>query len=276
MAQKLLLANLILIAALAGMTMYLVAGWSEFEEENRPETLVVSKPVPESSPEPVSASLRRDYVDLIVVSERNLFSPERRPENPAGDEGEEDDTPPPLTKQPILHGTARVGGERTAYITTFRGRSKSGTRSEVRIGDIVQEYEVSEIEPSSMTLRWNTHEVVIDKTNAPAKVQRPSRGTRAAVNIVTIGSAAAAVETTVSSVSEELQQQGLVVSSAGQGAGGRNAGRGAGLRGGRQGQNSLGRGAAGGNNRVNSGRQQGRQPSRQTARPNRTQPPPPR
>jgi hypothetical protein len=67
----------------------------------------------------------------------------------------------------------------------------------VGLGENVQGYQVAEIGDTTLTLQWNDYREIIDLLDAEPKARiaaAPGRG-RSAVNIIRIGSKAAAVET---------------------------------------------------------------------------------
>ena len=72
------------------------------------------------------------------------------------------------------------------------------------IGDLVQGYRVGEITPTTVALVWNDHTELIDimdskKARQPKKSAAKQAGA-GAVNIVTVGSSRAAVETVAAAV----------------------------------------------------------------------------
>src|SRR5690606_36400429 len=155
--------------------------------------------------------------------ERTLFSEDRRMEAD-GPEQEPVPQPPQFPKRPQMKGLASIGGETRALMTIFANpNDNSGESRMVAPGDMVQGYVVDEVTPTTVTLRWNDHREIIDIMDAEAtqEGQPKPEGRSMAVNIINIGSAAPAVETTSSSDAEDVEAEGGVSVSAIQGPQGR-------------------------------------------------------
>jgi hypothetical protein len=147
-----------------------------------------------------------------VISERNLFSPDRTPQAAVGEEEEE--KPPEMPVEPKLLSVFSVGDEREAILNVFKGRrGKQAEKQPVKVGDDVQGYSVSSIEDSYLVLSWKDQDLTIELSDegVAKKAARPSQQ---AVNIITIGSAGALVETTGASADIE-EARGLQVAVAG-------------------------------------------------------------
>lgn len=221
MALKLLAANLVLCLVIVGLGFQLALSWKDFAQSHQPESLL-SDSEPDSSEqtppegEEGATQIVEDYVDHAAIAERNLFSPDRRPPLPE-EVAEGEQAPPPLPREPVLHGTSSIGERKVAYITQFAGRTGQGTRKKVSLGDIVNDYTVSDIASSSMTLKWNEHEIVIAKSEADRRQPRGgSTADRGGVKIVRIGDGGPAVDrTTASAGDENAQQAGLSVTNVG-------------------------------------------------------------
>lgn len=220
MARKLLLINLFLALAVAGLGMHLVWSWQEFEQQQSIPRLLAELGSPQHSQvQPLDQEYGQQpgYADYQLISEKNLFSDDRQPPQENADDVAEE-TAPVLNPEPILHGTLVIGDRQFATITKFEGTRRRTQQSKVRValGDDVQGYKVSEITRDSIVLKWNDTEVVIEKEvgerpEAPAR--RIARG--GGINIIRIGAPVTAVETTSPTASDEQQETGLTVSRTG-------------------------------------------------------------
>lgn len=220
MARKLLLINLVLALAVAGLGMQLVWSWQEFEQQQNIPRLLANLDSPQnSSVQPLDQDYGQQpgFADFQLIAEKNLFAPERQP--PQEDsEALAEETAPPLNPEPTLHGTLLIGDRQYATITKYEGRGRRSQPSKVKVtlGDDVQGYTVSEISRDAIVLKWNDTEVVIEKDlgeRPEAPVRRIARG--GGINIVRIGAPVTAVETTTASASDEQQESGLTVSRTG-------------------------------------------------------------
>ncbi len=212
MAKKLLLLNLILVASVAVLAQRLVSSWSEFREED-PQTPRAETRPPETTSLPVLESAE-PLSQFLVIAERNLFSAERAPQAPA-DEAEEE-KPPEMPVEPKLISVFSLGDEREAVLQVFEGRRGRQQASEqvVQVGDNVQGYTVNTIEDTYLVMSWGDQNLTIELSDEGSAAQRKARPAQQAVNIITIGSAGAAVETVT--VSSETQEgRGLEVAVAG-------------------------------------------------------------
>ena len=219
MARKLLLINLILVLLVAALGLQLVWSWQSFEQErNIGRIMAEFRAAPNEGAQPIDAGNHNAYLDYQLISEKNLFSPDRQPPQEEGEEAAEM-APPPLVPEPILHGTLKIADVQFATVTKFEGtgrRRTQGTKVRVGLGDVVQGYTVSEISRDAMVLKWNDTEVVIEKElnarpeNAPRAIARGG-----GVNIIRIGAPVTAVETTTPTTEDETQQEGLTVSRTG-------------------------------------------------------------
>jgi hypothetical protein len=245
--KRILLLNLLVFAGLLICAYQLILGWQEFEaQQNLDQVVNRLSSQPAVVPEELTGLAGNDRIehDFFVVSDRNLFRPERRAET-IGEAEEEGEKAPEFPKRPMMSGVTELAGERVAFLTTFESKKDAGTTQEVKLGEAVQGYVVTEITDTTLTLTWNDQNVVIDMldsepskpvTRAPAKV--------AALNIIRIGSKVAAVESTAPEAASAEEGRGLQVGVVGaQRAAGRADGR-SGMvgRGGRTGS-SLGRGS---------------------------------
>ena len=200
MRQGMLLLNLLLVAGVGLLGQRLVSDWRDFQESTRQD---VYQRINRSPAPPEEASFRqastRPFNDYLEIHERNLFKPERRPDPPAGPTPAVPPKPPPLPIKPTLHGVSTIRGEQRAFLTVFAGKKNQGESRTVMLGDLVQGYRVGEITPTTVTLVWNHHTELIDimdtkKGGQPKKAAAKQAGA-GSVNIVTVGSTRAAVET---------------------------------------------------------------------------------
>ncbi|RPJ60207.1 MAG: hypothetical protein EHM23_11265 [Acidobacteria bacterium] len=237
MGRRLLLVNVLILVGIVVLARYVTNAWREFEDtQNLGSVLGNVRPRPQASvevpppPEPPQA-----YPNFTIIAEKDLFMPERRPAPPPEDVKIEQQ--PKLAKNPSLNGVVNNGGVKQALITVFEGNNPKGTSRSVSVGDEVQQgYMVTEIADTSMKMRWkDADEILIDMFDASPQQQAavPPRNARAAVTVITIGSAAAPVETTTSTeAAADEARGGLEVGVAGGQAGAGQRGQGQGVRGG--------------------------------------------
>ncbi len=149
------------------------------------------------------------FSGFVVIAEKTLFAENRRPESEEEvvEEPTEiaEETPPPKWSfRPQLLGVSVVRGKRQGVMTVFESDQGGQVRS-VGVGDLVQGYWVDEIGETLVRLRWGSHEEIIDMEPLTAEGQRAA-GT---VNVITVGSAPSAVQTTAAT---QQQGSGLEVS----------------------------------------------------------------
>ncbi len=222
MARRILLLNLLLLALVAVAAYELVSSWQSYEQEkNLAQILEQAKAQIGRVEVSAGSSVTEEppIHDFFVVGERDLFSPDRRPEAADAEEVAAPEAPK-FPKRPEMMGVSETGGVKKALLTVFDTPKSEGDSRSYGIGDFVQGWAVSDIANTTVTLKWNDQVEVIDMFDS----DRSGRGTRstsgrkvASVNIVRIGSQYAAVETT--SPEQENQDQ------AGDRPGGQNVGR---------------------------------------------------
>jgi hypothetical protein len=242
--KRILLLNLLLLAGILICAEELLSGWQKFESEKNLDQ-VLKRGLPESGPatEGLRTWGRAENLqhDFFIVAEKDLFSPERRPEViDAAEEAAEQ--APEFPKRPSMNGVAEQQGERVAFLTTYESPKDNGRMEEVRLGDLVQGYVVTEITDTTLTLTWNDYDVLIDmldSESATPAVRVPPKV--ASLNIIRIGSKVAAVESTAPETAETEQSRGLQVGIVGSQTTGGTAGR-TGLSG--RGGTSMGRGSS--------------------------------
>ena len=221
MRQGILLLNLLLVAGVGLLGQRLISDWRQFRESTQQEVYqrINRSPAPPEE-ESFGQEPARPFNHYLEIEERNLFNPERRPaQDPAG-AAVAPPKPPPLPIKPTLHGVSTIRGEQSAFLTVFEGKKNQGESRTVALGDLVQGYRVGEITPTAVTLVWNDHTVLIDimdSQKARQSKKSASKQAAGAVNIVTVGSARAAVETVaVSAPPAEEAARAAVSPTAGQ------------------------------------------------------------
>ncbi len=248
MGRKVLFVNLLILAGIVGLAQQLVSVWHRFEQSNNLEQILQKVGYDTEEPaETVFPSMEeaRPLSEYLVIAEKNLFSQERRLKR-SEPVGEEKPEAPKIALGPHLNGVATVNGQRRAFITVYQGKTKKGRSKTVEVGDRVQGYIVGEIKDTTLTLRWNNDQKVIDMHDTTRSQQASAAQTAMVpVTVITIGSAAAAVETTAPEASTAAVQPGVqvgVVGIQGNVPGRRQA---QGLRGGRMGRGRGGQGSLG-------------------------------
>ena len=205
MRQGILLLNLLLVAGVGLLGQRLVSNWRHFQESTWRDVYerINRDPAPPRE-ESFGPDVTQPFSAYLEVHERNLFNPRRRPEEElAPKQDPAPRKPPPLPIKPTLHGVSAIRGEQRAFLTVFEGKKNQGESRTVMLGDPVQGYRVGEITPTTVTLVWNDHTVLIDiMDSGQGKQSRKSASKQSAgaVNVVTIGSARAAVETVAAAV----------------------------------------------------------------------------
>lgn len=214
MSRKLLLINLLMASAIAAVGFHLVSSWKAFHRDN-PIAARLANPLSGGMEEAMPVTFDAPvYADYLVIAERNLFSPDRRPYQEDAGDGQNLRPPDWHNKPPLYHGSYVVGGERTGIVTEFAGRASRGTRKEIGLGDIVQGWEVSAIERDNFTLKWNDQETVIEKTEQAVPQRQTRQVAASSVTIIRIGSAGPAVDTTTPT-QDDTEEAKLTVSTAG-------------------------------------------------------------
>ena len=204
MRQGILLLNLLLVAGVGLLGQRLISDWRHFQESTRQEVYQrINRSPAQPEEESFGQESTRPFNHYLEIDERNLFTPERRPEQDPVGTAVTPRKPPPLPIKPTLHGVSTIRGEQRAFLTVFRGKKNQGESSTVTLGDMVQGYRVGEITPTTVTLVWNDHTVLIDIMDSK-KGKQPKKSAKqagaGAVNIVTVGSTRAAVETVAAAI----------------------------------------------------------------------------
>ncbi len=205
MRQGIVFLNLLLVAGVGLLGQRLISNWRHFQESTRQK---VYQRINRSPAAPQEASfgqeLARPFNHYLEIEERNLFKPGRRPDPVETGPPIASRKPPPLPIKPTLHGVSTIRGEQRAFLTVFAGKKNQGESRTVMLGDLVQGYRVGEITPTTVTLVWNHHTELIDimdsRKGKQSKKSASKQAGAGAVNIVTVGSTRAAVETVAAAV----------------------------------------------------------------------------
>ncbi len=192
MGRKLLLINLLMVAAIVLLAQQLLASWSAFQNDPK----VVQPPT--TAPPEGSAGLVQERStplgEFMVITEQNLFSKNRG--NEAIDmEPEEEEQPPEFSVAPQLISVSTIRDERQAVLKIATGRRGRNSENRiVKMSDDIGGYKVSEIGRDFLILRWKDYEQMIQLSRETASNTRSGRSA-GAVKIITVGSAAASDET---------------------------------------------------------------------------------
>ncbi|RPI28314.1 MAG: hypothetical protein EHM61_05510 [Acidobacteria bacterium] len=203
MGRRLLLANVVLLVGIILLARYVADAWHQYDDKQNIKTVLAGairgRPAEVSVKAPPPPEPPRPYPDFTVIPEKDLFMPERRPPPPVTAEVKE--VAPALPKKPSLNGVTTNAGKKQALLTIFEGNNPKGSTRVVSLGDDVQGYTVSEISDTTMKMRWKDVEILVDMFDSTPQQQAaaPAGRTSAAVTMITIGSAAAAVETVAAS-----------------------------------------------------------------------------
>lgn len=221
MRQGILLLNLLLVAGVGLLGQRLISDWRHFQESTRQEVYQrINRSPAQPGEESFGQEATRPFNHYLEIEERNLFTPGRRPEQDPAGTAVAPQKPPPLPIKPTLHGVSTIRGEQRAFLTVFQGKKNQGESSTVTLGDPVQGYRVGEITPTTVTLVWNDHTVLIDIMDSK-KGKQPKKSAKqagsGAVNIVTVGSTRAAVETVAAAVPPAEEAARAVTGAAGAG-----------------------------------------------------------
>lgn len=208
MGRKILLINSTVLATIAFLVQYLLSSWGAFEDQVVTRSNLAT-PAIELSKVP-QAELVQPLPNFMLVPEKNLFTVERT--STSSQESVDDQVDrPKLAKWPDLLSVSMFAGTRQAELNVYTGgRGQRSEQHVVSIGDIVQGYLVSDIQDDRLVLAWEdfSHELTV----SVATNKKKKAAAKQAVNIITIGAAGAAVETTT--VASE-ESRGLEVSAVG-------------------------------------------------------------
>ena len=225
MKRRVVLINLLIFVGVVVFATRFRSAWESFEQGHNLEGIIESAQQDGGSagPSPVEPMGQPGpFSEFVVVSQRTLFAENRRSESEEEVVVQQDPTvvveePPKWAARPMLHGVSAVGGKRQGVVTVFEGNQKTGELRSVEVGDLVQGYWVDEIGETTMRLRWGDRHEIIDMADA---TKPAGAGQRAAgkVNVIKVGSAPSAVQTTAASTRKK--GSGLEVVAAPSGGGG--------------------------------------------------------
>jgi hypothetical protein len=217
-----------ILAGILVCSQRLIARWQRFENQRNLEQVILeldSQLDPLTEDASVESWGDRVQHDFFVISERNLFRPERRPR--AIDEAQKPpEAAPEFPKAPKLTGVAEKNEERLAFLRIYESRKDKGKALKVGVGADVQGWTVSEIANTTLTLNWNEQRFVLDMLDSkPAKPAARRAKKVAALKIIRIGSKVAAVETSSPEPPKAEEDRGLQVGVVGGQTTGRARGR---------------------------------------------------
>jgi hypothetical protein len=218
MKRRVVVINFCMLVGIILMALRFISAWESFEEASSLEQIVNRTEGRDSAlldVEPMSPS--PPFSDFIVISERNLFSEDRRPPAVEGEEEEPEveivvEEPPTWTDRPALHGMSVVGGKRQAILTAFEG-PQGGQLRTVSVGDSVQGYTIVEIGNSMVRLKWKDQEEFLDMADSHGIIPTKALSIPAAsVTVITVGAAPAAVQKASGKATGQPQGTGIQVS----------------------------------------------------------------
>jgi hypothetical protein len=226
--RRILLLNLMILAGILVCSHRLITHWQQFEDGRNLGQVILelhSQLDPLTGDASVESWGDRLQHDFFVITERNLFRPERRPR--AIDEaGKAPEAAPKFPREPKLTGVAEKDGERLAFLRIYESRKDEGKALKVEVGAGVQGWTVSAIADTTLTLNWNDQRVVLDMLDSePVKPAAKRVKKAAALNIIRIGSKVAAVETSSPEPPKAVEDRGLQVGVVGGQTTGRTRGR---------------------------------------------------
>jgi hypothetical protein len=215
MARRILFINILLLSVLAFGAYQFISSWESFQSQNNLKTILAqaTRGAEQGVPSADLAEQEELEHDFFVISERDLFSPERR-SAAVDEEAETEEEAPQFPKRPEMNGMQIVSGESRALLTVFDSpKDATGEARVVRVGDIVQGYVVTEMTDTTVTLTWNDQDELIDMLDStPTANAGPAAPKVAALNIIRIGSRHAAVETSSpETAAQEGESRGLQV-----------------------------------------------------------------
>lgn len=271
MGRRTLLINVALLGALGLAASFLVSDWQEFERGNNLASLVRSDG---AGPAPALESFgeretRRQLTAFEEIRERPVFTPDRRPPDVVAEEGPAERPEPPnaeMTGSSVFGGQSRA----TLKISPPRGRGAAATLN-VGVGDAPPQlngWRVADVVSTAVTLQWNDEQVLLEFSPPAAPDRTQQAAATSGVNIINVGQAAPAVETS-SAEAAQAEQRGLQVAvvanqnqRSGVGAGGRRGALNQGRAGAGSGNSAAAAAAAGGRTNPT------RRPNRPNNRPN--------
>ena len=227
MKRRVVFINAFMLMGIIVLAVQFVSAWRSFEEDGSLAQIFSRAGVEGRGTDPLNVepmSPSPPFSDFIVISERTLFAEDRRPpsveeedEDEEGDpEAEAAETGPNWLIRPILRGASNVGGK-VAILTVFPGNRATERTDIVHIGDDVLGFTVAEIDARSVTLRWQDREEIIDMADAEGEqVASGAAPGKAAISVITVGSAPAALAKTTAKGAGQQGSSSLQVVVAGQ------------------------------------------------------------
>ena len=191
MRGRIVVINLLLLLGLLFLAWRHQSGWNTFKQIYSPEMMMEAaqaEPVLLTLTDVLGVEEPRSLPTFLVVSEKNLFTEERRSTSEETSQTLTQEKPPAWAVRPTLHGISEVGGQKRAVVMTY-DKPNQGKLRTVEVGDPVQGFEVAEIRETTIRLQWKDREEIIDMADAtPPKTAKAGKGTRASVTVITVGS----------------------------------------------------------------------------------------
>ena len=239
MRGRIVFINLLLLLGVLFLAWRHQSGWNTFKQTYSPEMMMEAaqaEPVLLTLTDVLGVEEPQSLPTFLVVSEKNLFTEERRSTSEETSQTLTQEKPPAWAVRPTLHGISEVGGQKRAVVNAYVKPNVMKLRT-VEVGDLVQGFEVAEIQETTIRLQWKDTEEIIDMADAsPPKTAAAGKGTKAPVTVITVGSRKpAATRRAAATRGEKAGSRGLEVAV----AQGRANQRGVGVRGNQQ-QNQPG------------------------------------
>ncbi len=218
MKRRVVFINLLILAVVIMFATLFISAWNSFKEANNLEGIVDRAQQAGGSSSP--AGVKRidqsgPFSQFVVIAERTLFAEGRRPDDVEEVEGQDpnevEEEAPKWVARPMLHGVSFVGRKAQGVVTVFEGNSKKGELRSVVVGDLLQGYWVDEIGETTMRLRWGTRNEIIDMADATNPPGAAGRGLEK-VNVIKVGAAPSAMQTTTSTAASQKEDSGVEVS----------------------------------------------------------------
>ena len=170
MKGELIIINVILALTVIGATVELRRGWVEFEATHSPAGIqfdgeALGVPARAESP-------ARPVQDWTAIAEQNLFSFDRNDLAIETSEG-----PVPAGPRPFLFGTVSLGDEPMAMLAS--GGAGNRASRPVRIGRVIDGWELIEILDKSVRIRSGGVETTVIMNDPTARMPRDRRRTAA-------------------------------------------------------------------------------------------------
>lgn len=167
------LLNILLAAAAVAAAHYIVSPHINREMNFTPPAVKAAPAPAEGQKQKSKSELPGPPTDFMLIADQNLFSPERKipvekPQAP----------PPPPRPELVLYGTLISDDTRLAYIEDVKAPLTTpgrGKRMKVlRIGDMVGDFIVKEINPDMIVLGRGSEVMTVDLADLKGKRQNPA------------------------------------------------------------------------------------------------------